>query len=628
MDSDKAETDNSPMLRNIGFFGVFSVAAGAMISSGLFVLPGLAFSRTGSGVIIAYAIAGLMIVPAMFAQAELVSAMPKSGGTYFFIERSLGPLAGTVVGLLNWFSIALKSAFALIGIGATVVLVLPEMPESAEAWVIKGVATVGCIVFLLLNLAGAHESVKLQNILVIFLLLSIAGYVLWGAESAQVKHFEGFLSAGWGSVLGVAGMVFVSYGGLTAVASIAEEVKKPARNLTWGMFAAFMVVNLLYVAAIAITVGVLPAAQLSGSLAPIAQGAEVFSGKFGAVIIQLAALAAFVTTGNAGLLSSSRSPMAMSRDGLLPDWFGRVTAKSGVPANALFATAGVMLALILFLDIEDLVKTASTMMILLYIFVSAALLIMRRTKFQSYRPYFKSPGYPWVYIAAIIMYTILILEMGATPILLTMGFALVASIWYLSYLHKRINRESALAYLLKQTFGKEDQRQDIENELVRIALERDDKALDRFDRLVQKCWVIDLQESMSATDFFELLAGLHAINTGLVPSGLHKMFVERERNSSTVIAPGLAIPHLIIPGEGQFFLTMVRANKGIIFDELHKPVSHAFVLLGTEDQRNFHLKCLMNIAHIVQEPEFEERWEAARSVDELRDLIILTRKNR
>ena len=78
---------------------MFSIAAGAMISSGLFVLPGLAFAKSGPAVILAYAIAGVLIIPAMLAKAELATAMPRAGGTYFFIERSLGPLAGTIAGL-------------------------------------------------------------------------------------------------------------------------------------------------------------------------------------------------------------------------------------------------------------------------------------------------------------------------------------------------------------------------------------------------------------------------------------------------------------------------------------------------------------------------------------------------
>jgi len=85
-----------------------------MISSGLFILPGIAFAIAGPAVALSYAIAGILMIPTMLSKVELGTAMPKSGGSYFFIERSLGPLVGTVAGLANWISIALKTSFALV----------------------------------------------------------------------------------------------------------------------------------------------------------------------------------------------------------------------------------------------------------------------------------------------------------------------------------------------------------------------------------------------------------------------------------------------------------------------------------------------------------------------------------
>ncbi len=112
--------------KDLGLAGVFCIATGAMISSGLFVLPGIAFAKAGPAMILAYLLAGVLVVPAMFSKAELATAMPKAGGSYFYIERSMGALPGTMAGLANWFSLALKSAFALVGIGAFASLIRPE----------------------------------------------------------------------------------------------------------------------------------------------------------------------------------------------------------------------------------------------------------------------------------------------------------------------------------------------------------------------------------------------------------------------------------------------------------------------------------------------------------------------
>ena len=93
------QEDCKNLKRELGLFEVFCIASGAMISSGLFILPGLAYAKTGSSVIISYLVASLLIVPTLLSKAELATAMPKEGGDYFFIDRSMGPGVGTIGGL-------------------------------------------------------------------------------------------------------------------------------------------------------------------------------------------------------------------------------------------------------------------------------------------------------------------------------------------------------------------------------------------------------------------------------------------------------------------------------------------------------------------------------------------------
>ena len=89
-----------------------------MFSSGFFLLPGLASAQAGPSVVLAYLIGGIMVLPAMLSAAELSTAMPRAGGPYYFLDRSLGPMVGTVGGLGTWMALIFKSAFALVGMGA------------------------------------------------------------------------------------------------------------------------------------------------------------------------------------------------------------------------------------------------------------------------------------------------------------------------------------------------------------------------------------------------------------------------------------------------------------------------------------------------------------------------------
>ena len=153
---------HSYLKRDLGLVDVFCIASGAMISSGLFVLPGLAFYKAGPAVIFSYGIASLLVIPAVLAKAELATAMPKAGGTYFFIDRSMGPMMGTVGGFAAWFSLAFKSSFALVGIGLFTVLLNPGFSDQQ----IKFIAVFFCLVFAVINIIGVKETGKTQILLV------------------------------------------------------------------------------------------------------------------------------------------------------------------------------------------------------------------------------------------------------------------------------------------------------------------------------------------------------------------------------------------------------------------------------------------------------------------------------
>lgn len=109
---------------------------------------------------------------------------------------------------------------------------------------------------------------------------------------------------------------------------------------------------------------------------------------------------------------------------------------------------------------------------------------------------------------------------------------------------------------------------------------------------------------------------------------LIKGFKEREAQSSTVLKPGLAIPHIVIPGEKCFQIIPVRSKEGIVFPHSPDPVHTMFVLVGTLDERSYHLRALMAIANLVQENDFEKRWMSARNTEELRDVILLSNRKR
>ena len=148
-----------------------------------------------------------------------------------------------------------------------------------------------------------------------------------------------------------AGLIFISYGGLTKIASVAEEVKNPAKNIPLGMILSFVIVTIIYVLVVFVTVGVLGNGLLrpepaNYSLTPISDSANVFMGSFGKIILAIAALLAFISTANAGILAASRSPLAMSRDRLLPSIFEKVGKRFHTPYVSIIFTTIFMISVI------------------------------------------------------------------------------------------------------------------------------------------------------------------------------------------------------------------------------------------------------------------------------------------
>ena len=610
--------------KKLNLIDVFSIASGAMISSGLFVLPGLAFAKAGPAVVVAYILAGLIVIPGMLAQIELSTAMPKAGGSYFFIERSMGTVAGTLGGFSSWFSLALKSAFALIGIGAFANLLFPGLSEIH----IKVIAIAFCLLFALINIRSVKHTSRFQIFLVISLLAILFLYCLLGVTKVNLHNFIPFSPKSFGAVIPVVGLVFVSFGGLTKVASIAEEIQKPKKNLPLGMFIAFIIVMFFYVAVVFVTVGIVRPETLANSLTPISKGGDVIFGKFGMILLAVAALFAFFSTANAGILSASRFPMAMSRDRLVPNIFSKMSKSGQTPYMSIIFTALFMIVMITFLNLENLVKAASTMMIILFLYTNIALIVMRESRIDTYQPSFKAPLYPWLQIVAIIIYAFLIFEMGIIPLIITGIFVLLCIAWYFLYVRVRVQRKSALVHIVERVTNKKISSSTLIDELKEILIRRDNIVEDRFDKLVRSAVILDLDCQIGKNEFFSTVSKELAPRLDIPYHELYDLFLEREQQSSTTLEPGLAIPHIIVQGDKKFDILIVRCKEGIKFDENEPPVHTVFVLIGSMDERNFHLRALMSIAQIVKEKNFYTRWKNAKNVDELRNIIYLSARKR
>ncbi len=431
-----------------------------------------------------------------------------------------------------------------------------------------------------------------------------------------------FAPQGINSIFTTAGLIYISFSGTTKIASIAGEVKNPRRNLPLGMFYSWAIVSILYVLVVFITVTVIPSEKLISSLTPISLGGEIIMGRFGLIIMTLAGLLAFISTGNAGLLSASRNPLAMSKEDLIPVGFGRISKRFQTPWISIVITGLLMTGSILLLDLKTFVKTASSLVLLLFIIANIALIFMREGNIKHYRPSFKSPLYPWLQILGIASYSFLLLDMGAEALLVVASFIASGLGWYLIYVRGRIKREYALLHVIERVTGIKQTDRLLEEELREILIERDEVTDKRFHKLICKCPVLDMEDGRTAVELAGRVADLLYKPLNLRRDRLHKYIIQSEKLPEIIIQSGIACMSIPIKGHNKCQIMIVRDKDGIIFSDPNEPVYCAFIIVYSPDEWNFQFHSVSWFVEIADVENFEEKWLKASNDKSLRNIIL------
>lgn len=618
------------LAKELKLFDVFSISTGAMFSSGFFLLPGLASALAGPAVVLAYLVAGLLVVPAMFSKAELSTAMPRAGGTYYFLDRSLGPVVGAVGGLGTWAALILKSAFAIIGIGAYLGLFV-AVPMHTLAIALT-------IAFTLVNVVGAKETGRLQSGLVIVLLAVLLFFVVQGlvevlslgVGSVVRTQFTPFMPFGAEGFFATVGLVFVSYAGLTKVASVAEEVEDPDRNIPLGMMLSLGTATAAYVLGVFVMVAVLDPGELREDLTPVATAADAFfdwlPGSLGVILIVVAAIAAFASTANAGIMSASRYLLAMGRDHVVSPRFSKL-GRFGTPTLALLATAGVMILCLVFLDVMSVAKLASAFQLLAFAFINLAVIVLRESRIEGYDPGYASPLYPWMQIVGFLVPFWLISEMGALTVLFTLGMIVGSLLWYRYYSREHMAREGAIYHIFERLGRQRDTG--LDRELREILKEEGVGEHDPFSELVAEAKVMDLDEPASFEAVVWRVSAYLSRELGLPAERIAHGFMAVSRQGQTPQSRGVALPHLRLSNVRSFRLVLVRLGKAVEIPieeaDLHDrgaPVRALVFLVSPDDSARRHLHILASLAERVDEEGFMETWLAATSEQELKEAVL------
>ncbi len=434
-------SSDQELARDLGFLEAYTLGLGTMIGAGIFVLPGIVAEAAGPASMVSFAIGGVIALLAALSLSELATGMPKAGGSYYYVNHALGSFFGTIVGWGMWAGLMFATAFYMLGFGQY----LFNQPAGAIPVVLA--ALVMATLLTLLNYRGVKETGSFQNVIVILLVGLILVFIGIGLPQINLDLLDPFVREGesWAVVGVTAGTVFVTFIGFEVIATSAEEIKNPGRNLPLSMIAAVVTPTLLYVLVMLVSTGILPVPDLAGSDVPVADVAREISAVFGSLTVAgftlnaatigggvmiVGAILATISSANASILSAARVNFAMGRDRILTDWLNRIHGQYRTPYRAILATGGVILLLIASpLPIATLADVAAFMFLLTYALVHAAVVVLRRAEPEGYEPDFLIPSalYPAVPIVGMVACLAVMVQMGDTP-LVELGGVTVLSV--------------------------------------------------------------------------------------------------------------------------------------------------------------------------------------------------------
>ena len=413
-----AKDVSTQLERTIGLMGVIIISLSAMLGSGLFVLPSLAAEMMGEGIWLAYVLAASVVLPGAISKSELASAMPTSGGDYIYIERTYGPLFGTITGLGLWASFLLKAAFALIGLSAYMLVVSIYFDFEIDTQL---VALIFLVIVVIINILGVKKIKAIQAPIVglsvlMLVMLSVYGMFKSGLDISGPSNAA--FAADRYKLAETAAFVFVAYAGVTKVAAIAEEVKNPGKNLPSGMLISLATATLLYAGVAYMLMATLDGEWwiVDGKTVenPIYIFAKVLGGSTIGLCAAILAIFTMASMALAGILAASRYIFAMARDNLLPQALEDVNSKWETPHWPIIVTGVAMALVIVFLPVKDVAKLASGFQIMIFIIVNSCVIVLRQTSSSNadYEPTYHSPLYPFIQIWGIVGGILLVYVMG------------------------------------------------------------------------------------------------------------------------------------------------------------------------------------------------------------------------
>ncbi len=432
--------------RELGAWGAASIVVGTVIGSGIFLVPRAMILQVGSPELVAvvWVVGGLLSLFGALAYAELAAAMPEAGGEYVYLRAAYGPVWSFIYGWTQMW-IAKSGSVATLATGffyylstfhpaldrVFYTLRLPVGPEGGPLEIRYGQFLAMGLIMLLagVNYFGVRIGGDVQVAVTVIKVALIAGIVIAGVVFGKA-HGEG-LTHSVTAAHGVAGFFAAlvaalwAYDGWNNVSMVSSEIRSPQRNLPRALIWGTLSVIVIYLATNYAYFRVLSAEEVAGSSRVAAEMMRRVAGGWGAGAVSVAAMISIFAALNGSILSGSRVPYAMARDGLFFHRLAHVDARHFTPSVSILTMSAWAMLLVLSGRFEQLFTYVIFASWILYGMTAASVIVLRRKRPEMHRPY-RTIGYPLIPVLFVLASIGLVLStIVSSPRESLMGLAII-----------------------------------------------------------------------------------------------------------------------------------------------------------------------------------------------------------
>jgi APA family basic amino acid/polyamine antiporter len=384
------EAGGGDLRRAVGVLDLTALGIGAIIGTGIFVIIGEAIGDAGPSIVLSFALAGVTCLFSALSYGELASTIPVSGSAYTYGYATMGELLAWIIGWDLILEYGVSVAAVAVGWGGYVQSLLDSLfgislPDSISAPPGEGGSfNLPSMVLVLavsaLLIYGVRESARTNTVMVFVKVAILVFFVLVGFASVSGDNFSPWAPNGVGGTVDAAALIFFAYIGFDAVSTSGEEADNPQRDLPIAIIGSLLIATLLYILVAIVAVGLAPQDRLAGSEAPLSDAIKIGAGlDWAGDLLSFGALVAITSVTLTILYGQTRIFFAMSRDGLLPPVFARLSARR-TPwiTTLLFGIATALLAALL--PLTEIAKLVNIGTLFAFLIVNVGVIVLRRTQ--------------------------------------------------------------------------------------------------------------------------------------------------------------------------------------------------------------------------------------------------------